>query len=183
VSFVIWTRKQNFVLSLCSQKTSPRDHRTRRDRIERRERAFAAQMGALTSAFMSWSAVDNPAENPFHQVTGTLPVGEGSVNATVLDVFGEYKLTTSLIRSNVEAAAQTMVIVILPSDAFIASAFVRQGVIPCSPISPSLGFTTRTLELFRVSRLRNPHFSIQSFIKTLSDLHYVGLPTYFPELC
>jgi hypothetical protein len=63
---------------------------------------------------------------------------------------------------------------ILPTDAFIASALVRQGVIPCSPVSPSVAITIDALEFYRVSYLRNHHCSIQAFVKTLCDLHMVS---------
>ncbi|KII92056.1 hypothetical protein PLICRDRAFT_677552, partial [Plicaturopsis crispa FD-325 SS-3] len=58
------------------------------------------------------------------------------------------------------------------------SALVRQGLIPSSPISPSVVITVQALELYRVSRLRCPQFSVQAFVKTLSDLHEVQFRTY-----
>ncbi|KAG2117688.1 hypothetical protein BD769DRAFT_1629740 [Suillus cothurnatus] len=61
-------------------------------------------------------------------------------------------------------------------DAFyhtITSAMVRQGVIPCSPISPVAGITSEALELYRVVHLRSPHLSIQAFVKTMCDLHVI----------
>ncbi|KII92210.1 hypothetical protein PLICRDRAFT_104028 [Plicaturopsis crispa FD-325 SS-3] len=70
-------------------------------------------------------------------------------------------------------AVQKILLPILPTDRFIASAFVRQGVMPCSPIAPTVGITTDALELYRVAHLRDPHFSIQAFVKTLCDLHSV----------
>ncbi|KAG0698760.1 hypothetical protein DFH29DRAFT_809887, partial [Suillus ampliporus] len=60
---------------------------------------------------------------------------------------------------------------ILSTDRTIASALVRQGVLPCSPISPAVGMTTEVLELYHVMHLRSPHLSIQAFIKSLCDLH------------
>ncbi|KAJ7852551.1 hypothetical protein B0H13DRAFT_2238171 [Mycena leptocephala] len=47
-------------------------------------------------------------------------------------------------------------------------------VIPCAPWTPTIGFSTRVLELFRVAHLRTPTLAIQSWVKTLADLH--GLP-------
>ena len=46
---------------------------------------------------------------------------------------------------------------------------------PCSPINPTVGITTDALELYRVANLRNPHLSIQAFVKTLCDLHTVSV--------
>lgn len=74
----------------------------------------------------------------------------------------------------VAAAANTEVF-ILPTDKITSSALVRQGLIPCSPITPKAAVTINCLELFRVAHLRNPHLSIQSWTKTLSDLHGVSL--------
>ncbi|KIJ58762.1 hypothetical protein HYDPIDRAFT_163072 [Hydnomerulius pinastri MD-312] len=61
----------------------------------------------------------------------------------------------------------------IPADAYIACALVRQGLVPCSPITPTTAITFDTLELFRVARNRNPHFSVQAFVKTMSDLQGV----------
>ncbi|KAI5987296.1 hypothetical protein EDD15DRAFT_2199661 [Pisolithus albus] len=58
-----------------------------------------------------------------------------------------------------------------PYDNFVASALVCQGIIPCSPITPTVVITIRALELYRISYYRNPHFSIQAYVKTLCDLH------------
>ena len=62
-----------------------------------------------------------------------------------------------------------------PEDEYVSSALVRQGMVPCSPISPSMAVTIDVLELYRTSRLRCPHLSIQAFVKTLSDLHGVSI--------
>ncbi|KIO08058.1 hypothetical protein M404DRAFT_58346, partial [Pisolithus tinctorius Marx 270] len=60
----------------------------------------------------------------------------------------------------------------------IASALVRQGFMPCSPIRPSVAITINALELYRVARLRSPHFSIQAFVKTICDLQGVAFRHY-----
>ncbi|KAG2106846.1 hypothetical protein BD769DRAFT_1630675 [Suillus cothurnatus] len=44
----------------------------------------------------------------------------------------------------------------------------------CSPISPTVGITTKALELYCVAHLRSPQLSIQAFVKTMCDLHGVG---------
>ncbi|KIK17790.1 hypothetical protein PISMIDRAFT_110687 [Pisolithus microcarpus 441] len=64
------------------------------------------------------------------------------------------------------------------TDHFITSALIRQGVVPCSPIHPTAAVTFGALELFRIARLRSPHFSIQAFIKTLCDLQGVTFQRY-----
>ncbi|KAI5986552.1 hypothetical protein EDC04DRAFT_2873517 [Pisolithus marmoratus] len=53
---------------------------------------------------------------------------------------------------------------------------MHQGVVPCSPIHPTAAVTFGALELFHITQLRSPHFSIQASIKTLCDLqgHYLS---------
>ncbi|KAJ7912929.1 hypothetical protein B0H13DRAFT_1712828 [Mycena leptocephala] len=60
------------------------------------------------------------------------------------------------------------------TDKFTTSSLVSQGVIACAPWTPTVGFSTRVLELFRVAHLRTPTLAIQGLVKTLTDLH--GLP-------
>ncbi|KAG1844379.1 hypothetical protein F4604DRAFT_1884457 [Suillus subluteus] len=45
------------------------------------------------------------------------------------------------------------------------------GIIPCSPILPSVAVTVDALEFYRITRLRSLHFSMQAFAKTICDLH------------
>lgn len=66
--------------------------------------------------------------------------------------------------------ADKVTVKILSSDRTIASALIRQGVMPCSPISPTVGITTKALDLYCVMHLRSPHLSIQAFVKSVSDL-------------
>lgn len=70
--------------------------------------------------------------------------------------------------------AERLPLTILSTDSFIASALVRQGVVPCSPISPSTGVTMQALNFYHIARQRNPHFSIQAYVKTLCDLQGVS---------
>ncbi|KAH7918250.1 hypothetical protein BV22DRAFT_1024902 [Leucogyrophana mollusca] len=74
--------------------------------------------------------------------------------------------------------AEKVSLTILPTDDFIASALIRQGVIPCSPISPSVGITINVLEFYRVAHQRSPHYSIQAFVKTICNLHGVQFQRY-----
>ncbi|KAJ7435593.1 hypothetical protein B0H11DRAFT_1755896 [Mycena galericulata] len=67
----------------------------------------------------------------------------------------------------------------LQDDKWIASGLVRQGLMPCSPFTPTVAITLRCLELFRVTHLRTPTVTIQAWVKTLVDLH--GTP-YKPYL-
>ncbi|KAG1869718.1 hypothetical protein C8R48DRAFT_746887 [Suillus tomentosus] len=66
--------------------------------------------------------------------------------------------------------AEKVTLQILTTDRTIASALIRQGVLPCSPISPMVGITTEVLEFYCIVHLRSPHLSIQAFVKSLCDL-------------
>ncbi|KAJ7306958.1 hypothetical protein DFH08DRAFT_918538 [Mycena albidolilacea] len=50
---------------------------------------------------------------------------------------------------------------------------------PCAPWKPSVAIATRVLELYRTTHIRCPQLAIQSFVKSLCDLH--GVP-YRPYL-
>lgn len=85
-------------------------------------------------------------------------VSVGFLASTLLTPAGEYRTDIG----------------ILASDDFVGCSFIRQGLVPCSPIRPTMSFTTRVLELYRVAHLRCPRLSIQPFAKSLSDIH--GIP-------
>ncbi|KAG0708391.1 hypothetical protein DFH29DRAFT_1045059 [Suillus ampliporus] len=145
------------------------DHRTRRDRVQRRVDAFDAQLPAITEAYLEWSLQrvrSGTRPGFFHQMAkdALTEVGadSGSWTATIVDLFCAEKVTLTL----------------KATDSFIASALVRQGVIPCSPISPSVAVTVDALEFYRIAHLRDPHFSMQAFAKTLCDLHAVEYRHY-----
>ena len=75
--------------------------------------------------------------------------------------------------------AQKLDLTILHDDALVCSALVRQGLVPCSPISLTTAITIEALEFYRVARSRNPHFSIQAFVKTMCDLQEVCILTSY----
>ncbi|KAG1860363.1 hypothetical protein F4604DRAFT_1882611 [Suillus subluteus] len=74
---------------------------------------------------------------------------------------------------NITVIAEKVLLQISSTDHTITSALVRQGVLPCSLISPAMGITMEALELYRMAHIRSPHFSIQAFVKTMCDLHGV----------
>ena len=59
-------------------------------------------------------------------------------------------------------------------DSSIPAAFLGEGLVPCAPHLPTVAITIRVLELYRNSSLRCPHLAINSFVKSLCDLH--GIP-------
>jgi hypothetical protein len=56
----------------------------------------------------------------------------------------------------------------------VAAALIRQGLVPCAPFRPTIAVLTRVLELYRVTHIRCPQLAVQSFCKSLSDLHEVS---------
>jgi hypothetical protein len=82
--------------------------------------------------------------------------------------------THSYVLNIILKAISSNIVDILPTDQFITSALIRQGIMPCSPINPTVGITTDALKIYRVANLRNPHLSIQAFVKTLCDLHTIS---------
>ncbi|KAJ7054564.1 hypothetical protein C8F01DRAFT_1162020 [Mycena amicta] len=59
----------------------------------------------------------------------------------------------------------------LEGDQYIASTLVRQGMYPCSPYSPTVAITTRTLRWYHSQHLRCPRLGKQAFIRALCDYH------------
>ncbi|KAG2350209.1 hypothetical protein BDR05DRAFT_971794 [Suillus weaverae] len=85
---------------------------------------------------------------------------------TLTQALGMFKLS---IFFNLDA--EKVSVTIESTNHFVASALVRHGVIPCSPISPSVAISIDALELYRIAQLHNPHFSIQAYVKSICDLH------------
>jgi hypothetical protein len=54
---------------------------------------------------------------------------------------------------------------------YIASAYVRQGLMPVAPFLPTVVITIRTLEIFRAAALRCPRLTIHVFVHAICDIH------------
>ncbi|KAJ7719537.1 hypothetical protein B0H14DRAFT_3629086 [Mycena olivaceomarginata] len=67
-----------------------------------------------------------------------------------------------------------------PTETSIAPTLVREGLLPCTPWAPSVVITTRMLETYRIQHVCYPQLAIQSFVKSLCNMHGV---TYHPYLC
>ncbi|KAJ6451554.1 hypothetical protein C8R45DRAFT_1057106 [Mycena sanguinolenta] len=63
----------------------------------------------------------------------------------------------------------------------VAAALIKQGLVPCSPWSPSVAIATRVLELYHTTHIRCPQLAIQAFVKSLCDLHGVSYRPYLRE--
>src|ERR1700742_2057930 len=60
----------------------------------------------------------------------------------------------------------------------MASALVRQGLMPVVPLEPTVAITTRALDVFRAAHLRCPRLGAQAFVRALCDLHGVAPRPY-----
>ncbi|KAJ7027665.1 hypothetical protein C8F04DRAFT_1266767 [Mycena alexandri] len=132
------------------------DLRTRRDRVQRRVDGFASQMDNMILTYIEW-------------------VGEGEAPPCREGQEGGYRIRVVDLLDNYDLDA------VLNADGKgVAAALIKQGLFPCAPYNPSVVITARTLEFFRVTHARCPRLAIQSFVKSLCDLH--GEP-YRPYLC
>jgi hypothetical protein len=90
-----------------------------------------------------------------------LPFPDVAVEISVIDI---YALSTS-IKINVSSAGTDTT----------ASALAELGFIGNVPFKPSVAISIKTLELYRVLRRRKPSFSIEAFVKVVSDIYMVGV--------
>lgn len=72
------------------------------------------------------------------------------------------------------AATTQATVNIISTDKFTSCTLIRQGLLPCSPFSPTVALSIRVLELYRVNHLRCPHLAIQPWVKSLCDMHGVS---------
>ncbi|KAF7973473.1 hypothetical protein HWV62_15074 [Athelia sp. TMB] len=135
------------------------DHRTRRDRNERRNRAFQAMIEALADAYMQWDYTQKHGHTSVEQ-----ELGDNSQPLRVLDLF-ETRYTSCIYPS---------------ADGGPAPRIVKDGAIPTAPKNPSVAISTKVLELYRSAHFRCPQLSIQAFVKTILD---VQTTVYQKHLC
>ncbi|KAJ7772501.1 hypothetical protein B0H14DRAFT_3590063 [Mycena olivaceomarginata] len=134
------------------------DTRTRKNRTQQQVDVFDAQLEHMTDAYLDFSlAIADEG------LASALPTPENSsVQETrkvmVVDMFSASHQNLKMITG----------------DFYIASACVQQGWMPCSAYFPNVVITIRTLEVFRVTRLRCPHLGIQAFVRALCDIHGVA---------
>ena len=71
--------------------------------------------------------------------------------------------------------------VLASGDLGIPAALVHQGLISCTPFSPTLAFTTQLLKLYRNAHLCCLHLAIHPFVKALCDLHGMLFHPYLSQ--
>ncbi|KAJ7603186.1 hypothetical protein FB45DRAFT_962888 [Roridomyces roridus] len=133
-----------------------RDYRTRSDRTQKMVDAFALQLDAMTDAYMEWDLTSIDTGPTYEPTEGA--VIQNTQKVFVVDVFD----------------ANDRLVLFIEGDAFIASSFLRHGIMPVSALNPEVAITIRALELFRTARLRCPRLGAQAFARTLCDLHGVA---------
>jgi hypothetical protein len=55
----------------------------------------------------------------------------------------------------------------------VVPALILMEMIPCALDHPTVAVKVRVLEVYRVAHIRCPYLAIQSFVKSLCDLHGV----------
>ncbi|KAJ7778903.1 hypothetical protein B0H16DRAFT_1448452 [Mycena metata] len=138
-----------------------REQEGTKTKIAKQAEAFQAQMDAITDAYIEWGSkmkgeLDKDVPRP------ELNKVQKDYFITVVDIFRTY----------------TAAVPMRYTDKFTSSALVSQGFFPCAPWNPSLAFSTRLLELFRVAHLRTLQLSIQAWMKTIADLHGAAFKPY-----
>ncbi|KAJ7790880.1 hypothetical protein B0H14DRAFT_3094581 [Mycena olivaceomarginata] len=136
------------------------DWRTHRDRTEIRNRAFASQMPDMVSAYIRMCAEQEMPSRPRSENARVDEVYE----IQVVDMF-----QTSSVDVTLDAQAKG-----------IAPALLLAQLVPCAPWRPTVAIKVRVLEAYRVLHVRSPQLAIQSFVKSLCDLHGVA---FRPYLC
>ncbi|KAJ7033780.1 hypothetical protein C8F04DRAFT_1183753 [Mycena alexandri] len=133
------------------------DYRSRRDRTQNLIDAFTVQMPAMVEAYLAWSL-----DTAEHGLTKLFTHAEDAAVETrriyVVDLFTAYFADVP----------------ITSADQYVASAYVRQGLMPAAAVFPSVVITVRVLEVFRRLQLRCPRVGVQAFVRTLCDLHGVA---------
>lgn len=134
------------------------DHRTRQDQVEQRNVAFKEQLADNVEAYLKWFASLGDLGYANNQPPPSSRPLQDWYMVEEIDVFtiGKKKIP------------------LREGDCSVSSALLHVGLVPCSPLTPTVAVTVRTLELFRNASLRCPHLAIQPFIKSLCDMH--GMP-------
>ncbi|KAJ7809272.1 hypothetical protein B0H14DRAFT_2867397 [Mycena olivaceomarginata] len=119
----------------------------------------------MTNAYVDWSLAmaDKGLGGDYAQLEGS--VEEDRQSVWVVDLFSAYCQDVPIVTG----------------DAFIASAFVRNRLMLCSPHEPSVVMTVRVLEVFHVLQLRCPRLGMQAFVHRICDLHGIAPHPYLGQ--
>ncbi|KAJ7821992.1 hypothetical protein B0H14DRAFT_3471049 [Mycena olivaceomarginata] len=148
------------------QAPKAEDWRTRRDRTERRNLAFESQMPEMVTSYVRYCAEQATAGGP-------LCTSPDEEEMRVQEVY-EIRVV-DMFRYVVFLEGTSVV-----DENGIAPALVHEGLLPCGPWEPTVAITVRVLEAYRIQHARCPQLAIQSFVKSLCDMHGVA---HRPYLC
>ncbi|KAJ7698838.1 hypothetical protein B0H14DRAFT_3528743 [Mycena olivaceomarginata] len=145
-----------------------RDRRAQRNRTQIMVDVFAAQLDKMTDAYMDWSLAmaDKGLGGSYTQPEDSVeedqhPVGWWIYSVSRLDYRARFAVLILVICCGF-CSAYIQAVPIIAGDVFIASAFVRNGLMPCSPHEPSVVVTVCVLEVFRVLQLCCPRLGMQA---------------------
>ena len=173
------------MLTHAREKKTARDWRTRQDRILRQVEDFQLQMDAMVDAYMQWSARQGQKAFPRWEMpfASSEPESQSEAHIRVIDLFGMSPLLVSLRPYSPPVIFVDTAICTVPvasGDKFVSCALLQLGLVPCTPVRPTVAISIRTLEFFRVSSLYAPHFTLHAFGKVLCYSHIVFTATSPP---
>lgn len=126
-------------------------------------------MDRMVTAYMAWCAQADLGP-PTNRRT---PRMVEQIHITVVDLYGASATLLQLIFSDFHIETSETDVELDAGGNGVAAALIKQGLVPCAPWNPSVAISTRVLELYRVTHIRCPQLAIQSFVKSLCDLHGV----------
>ncbi|KAJ6456531.1 hypothetical protein C8R45DRAFT_943716 [Mycena sanguinolenta] len=139
------------------------DWRTRCDCTNICSSAFEGQMPAMVSAYICLCAEPEMSARPRDEGLEEA-VEEEVYEIQVVDMFETNDLVVKL-----DAQGNG-----------VAPMLILEGLMPGAPWSPTVTIKIRVLEAYRVTHVQCPHLAIQSFVKSLCDIHGIA---YRPYLC
>ena len=113
------------------------DHRTRQDQVEQRNAAFKEQLADNIDAYLEWFALLGDAGYANNQPPLSSQPLQDWYSVEEIDVFTICNKKIPLHEG----------------DHSISSALLHVGLVPCSPLTPAMAVTVRTLKLFRNASL------------------------------
>lgn len=140
------------------------DGRTRRDRLIRFHTAWESVYPDMVQAYLEWhcqGTPTTPADITFHS-----PI-------KIYDLFGEINSIVPNKALSLFVDTSTKSFPAAPTRSLTAT-LVRHGYIGNAPHHPSVAFSIKVLELFRVLNTRAPGLSLLKYLQGLCELYKVS---------
>ena len=156
------------MLTSANTPHSRRDHRTRSDRVRIQTQKWNDQMPKLTTAFVNWTAGINP----------NLGAMDSSEKSWKFPVYS-FESTLTYVRAvsslkSLHTGFETRSFIHEETSESINETLVVNGVLGCSPDSPTIGFTLHFLECFRQLHRVCPQLTISGIATSLQHIHKVA---------